>query len=77
MSSCEKCWANSYRPGAATSQPDVYIEEISTHSCTPEQQAGPGATECPKCNRMCLHQYTKQCMNGCQKKVMVGFKTEE
>lgn len=70
MSSCEKCWANSYRPGAATytsaSQADVYMEEIATHSCTPEQQAGSMATECPKCNRMCLHQHTQQCMNGCK-----------
>lgn len=71
MSSCEKCWSSSFRPGAMTSRADVYMDELKQHSCTPEQQAGSMATECPKCNRMCLHQHTQQCMNGCKKIVEV------
>lgn len=54
-----------------TSRADVYMDELKQHSCTPEQQAGSMATECPKCNRMCLHQHTQQCMNGCKKIVEV------
>jgi hypothetical protein len=30
--------------------------------CTPEEQAGPDATLCEKCNRMTRHQHCRICM---------------
>jgi hypothetical protein len=42
-----------------------YREIIKAHTCTPEQQAGPDAAECPHCRRPTLHQYTKEPMCGC------------
>lgn len=61
MTACEKCWSDS-------SSVDNYrqlLESRKDHPCTPEQQAGPDANECPKCKRQTLHQHTRECMAGC------------
>ena len=56
MSSCEKCWSESRMH-------DNYHELIKKiPGCTPEEQAGPFATVCPKCKRKTLHQMTRQCI---------------
>lgn len=63
MSSCERCWSMAYDP--YSSQSERYQENIATHTCTPEQQAGEGAGECPECHRMTKHQHTDELMCGC------------
>lgn len=63
MSACERCWRD------AGGDPDGYhelLEARKVNPCTPEQQAGPGATKCPTCERAVLHTYTKECMAGCK-----------
>lgn len=63
MSTCEKCWADT---GGG---PEYFalLEERGTNGplCTPEEQAGPDAGECPACKRKTIHQYTGQPMCGC------------
>jgi hypothetical protein len=63
MSSCEKCWADKDGPGDY--QRLLKERDASGHTCTPEQQAGPDATECPVCKRMTAHQHTGELMCGC------------
>ena len=61
MSSCEKCWED------AGGNSDRYTELVRARNCTPEEQAGDSADDCPECKRKCLHQYTHRCMNkGCE-----------
>jgi len=57
MPSCEKCWRDS------GGDPQEYARLIQERSCTPEQQAGADATECPVCHKMTIHQYAGRCMN--------------
>lgn len=67
MSACEKCWRDAHR-GPQFDVADEYrrlIEERRDHPCTPEEQAGPDATECPTCHRRTLHQITRECMTSC------------
>lgn len=62
MSACEKCWQDSRFL-------DNYHEVLasrSAHPCTPEEQAGEQASQCPVCQRMTLHQYTHEPMCGCK-----------
>lgn len=62
MSSCEKCWRD------AGGDPHRYADLLARRAeepCTPEEQAGPDATECPSCKRRVLHQYTGECMARC------------
>lgn len=61
MSTCEKCWAD-----AATGA-DYYrlLNERAFNPCTPEEQAGPGAGQCPACTRRTLHQHTGEPMCKC------------
>lgn len=62
MSTCEKCWADAH------SVADEYVRllrERRDHPCSPEEQAGPNARECPWCGRMTLHQHTGEPMCGC------------
>lgn len=66
MSACEKCWNDSRSMEA----PDglAYARllfERSVAPCTPEDQAGPGAGQCPICQRMTLHQWTGEAMCKC------------
>ena len=60
MSSCEKCWED------ARGDHDRYQKLLARRLCTPEEQAGPDAGECPVCHRMTLHQWTKEPMCGCK-----------
>lgn len=55
MASCEKCWSES------TSVEDYY-ELIKTNKCTPEEEAGTDAEDCPKCKRKTIHQIIKKCV---------------
>ena len=64
MSACEKCWADSQR--GLIDQAGAYRRLVAERNCTPEQQAGPHATECPTCARITIHQHTGECMAGCQ-----------
>jgi hypothetical protein len=66
MSSCEKCWTDAGFRAASrqTSKAEEYealMDERRDTPCTPEEQAGPEATECPRCQRRTVHQYAKQC----------------
>jgi hypothetical protein len=64
VSSCEKCWTDS----RGVNMPyDLLVKrrDADGRTCTPEQQAGPGADECPVCKRWTLHQHTGQPMCGC------------
>jgi hypothetical protein len=61
MSACEKCWTDSQFGGDYTK----LLDARKDHPCTPEQQAGPDATECPECHRLTLHQHTGEPMCGC------------
>jgi len=61
MASCEKCWQD------AGGDPGRYSQLLEdrgglTGGCTPEQQAGPDASECPNCKRMTVHQHAHVCM---------------
>jgi len=41
--------------------------DIDEPKCTPEEQAGPDATECPACQRKTVHQHTHLCqVPGCK-----------
>lgn len=64
MPSCEKCWADAHR-GPQYSVAEEYsrlLEERKDNPCTPEEQAGLDATECPNCLRKTMHQYCHVCM---------------
>lgn len=63
MSACEKCWTDSRRMDMSYGD---LLDERKEHVCTPEQQAGPDATECPECHRLTLHQHTGEPMCGCR-----------
>lgn len=61
MSTCEKCWKDSRLE-------ENYAEVLKSRAanpCTPEQQAGEHARECPWCGRMTLHQHTGEPMCRC------------
>ena len=65
MPSCEKCWSDSRF--AAFSTEGAYRKLVAERDaagirCTPEQQAGPDATRCEKCDRMTRHQHCQICM---------------
>lgn len=65
MSSCEKCWTDAM----ATNTPyDLLVTRRNDdgRACTPEQQAGPNAMQCPSCERWTLHQHTGEPMCGCK-----------
>jgi hypothetical protein len=65
MSSCEKCWSDSYLIARSTGsgQPEVYSKLVKSRKCTPEEQAGEDSEVCKVCNRKTIHQITRQCMN--------------
>lgn len=62
MSSCEKCWRDSRD---ADDPPREYMRLIESRVCTPEEQAGPDAMQCPVCLRWTVHQHTGEWMCGC------------
>jgi hypothetical protein len=57
MASCEKCWEE------AGGDPDYYHHLLRVNNCTPEEQAGEGADECPRCHRRTIHCLTLECVN--------------
>ena len=64
MPSCEKCWSDAHR-GDQFSVAEEYarlISERKDNPCTPEEQAGPDAEECPDCRRKTVHQHCHVCM---------------
>jgi len=65
MSSCEKCWSDSYRIARSSgkAQAEVYSELVKARKCTPEEQAGEDSEVCDICNRKTIHRVTGQCMN--------------
>lgn len=62
MSCCEKCWTDSIAMGLGYHE---LLRQRVKNPCSPEEQAGPDAGECPKCKRKTLHQHTNQPMCGC------------
>lgn len=73
MASCEKCWSDAYwrthsdpMKGQSEHYQDL-VRERKENPCTPEEQAGKDATECPICKRMTVHQFAKICI-GCDTK---------
>jgi len=64
MPSCEKCWNDSRGHHRSDAYSNLVAErDASKHVCTPEQQAGYGADECPVCKRKSIHIYCGVCMN--------------
>ena len=67
MASCEKCWGDAYmrsRENPIKAQAEHYADLVAERAespCTPEEQAGHDAKDCPKCERKTIHQYAKVC----------------
>ncbi len=59
MAACEKCWRDA---GANPAEYERLLVLRKGNSCTPEQQAGDDATDCPTCKRKTIHQYAHVCM---------------
>jgi len=57
MPSCERCWKWS------GGNVDLYHELLAKNNCTPEDQAGDDAIECPACHRKTIHQIAHVCVN--------------
>lgn len=72
MSSCEKCWADA---GGNARRYDEMLAARIHGKCTPEEQAGPGAGECPACKRMTLHPHTGEPMCHCAT-VQIAWSTQ-
>ena len=68
MPACEKCWRDSQgvsmygADGVSEYRRLLRERDVDGKRCTPEEQAGPDATECPECNRMTAHQHCRICM---------------
>jgi hypothetical protein len=62
VSACEKCWRDAHRSDDVAAEYTRLITERKANPCTPEEQAGDYATECPKCRRRSVHQHTGECM---------------
>lgn len=66
MPTCEKCWADSRMRawnGEDLAYSNLVIErQRAGRVCTPEEQAGPDATECDACHRQTRHQHCGVCM---------------
>lgn len=69
MPSCEKCWMDSAPLGdsgtddhAAAFRALVDARDAKGETCTPEEQAGIDAEECPLCHRDTIHQHARVCM---------------
>lgn len=67
MPACEKCWSDA-NSGSVAGPVEQYLRyervlrERRPHPCTPEEQAGPDAGDCPACGRRTLHQHCAVCM---------------
>ena len=63
MPSCEKCWHDA--SGDALMYERLLDSRKGEFACTPEQQAGRFAVQCPECGRATIHQITGTPMCGC------------
>ena len=66
MASCEQCWLDSYSYGESDGHVDRYFKLLAARAekpCSPEEQAGEYAKECPRCKRKTIHQHCGKCMN--------------
>ena len=61
MPSCEKCWIDA-RGDAEQYERILTQRNTNSMECTPEQQAGPDAGQCPFCLRKTMHMYSDVCM---------------
>ena len=70
MASCEKCWDDAYYlQDGDEGHYKTYsrlIKERKDKPCTPEEQAGRDAEECPKCKRKTMHQMVKGYCTNCK-----------
>jgi hypothetical protein len=62
MPSCEKCWSDSRLAYDSVERYHELLRERNGR-CTPEEQAGPDATMCEKCQRRTRHQHCGVCMS--------------
>ena len=63
MPSCEKCWADAHRD-PYKSVVEEYERLVKERTCTPEEQAGPDASICFRCNGIrTIHQHCGICMS--------------
>jgi ribosomal protein L37E len=70
MASCEKCWrdARLRADSAQTEHAEEYRKLVAERdrageTCSPQEQAGPSATDCGDCGqRGTVHQHAKICM---------------
>ncbi len=72
MASCERCWEMSRIVARETGeeQAEAYRRLVRTSDCTPEQQAGREAKECPRCEARTVHQHVNEC-------IACGWRPEE
>jgi hypothetical protein len=62
MSACEKCWRDAHTDPQVDGV-ERYRQLVKERNCTPEEQAGQEATQCPNCKRLSVHQITFECMS--------------
>jgi hypothetical protein len=64
MPGCEKCWRDAQSPfcDEAEEYARLIKERDKSGVCSPEEQAGEHASDCPKCTRKTLHQHCGICM---------------
>lgn len=66
MPSCEKCWRDSAIERMFNDENGyrklIERRDAEGKTCTPEEQAGPDATDCDKCQRRTRHQHCQVCM---------------
>ena len=60
MPTCERCWSRAFT--FYKSQVEQYERLVTECNCTPEEQAGLDARECPLCHRYTVHQYAHTCV---------------
>lgn len=75
MASCERCWADAQ---SFNDPAEAYDMLIKKRECTPEEQAGRGASQCPQCGRYAIHIHVSVCMAcGFEKKATLKFVGEK
>lgn len=65
MPSCERCWADAYGDPYKNHQEEYHRllkERVGSLTCTPEERAGPDATECAVCETYTVHQHCHICV---------------
>jgi hypothetical protein len=62
MSVCERCWSDA---AGDVAHYEALLDARRSQPCSPEQQAGPNAAQCPGCGSQTIHQHTGEPMCGC------------